>query len=78
MPNARLFPVTLPVEEAFESLKINLASFMKPRLKLFPKLEDITIKPKNILLMYVPFNEKHHELVQPDLNIAINKNQLAM
>ncbi|MFC1813059.1 hypothetical protein ACFL03_10235 [Thermodesulfobacteriota bacterium] len=78
VPNARLFPVTLPVEEAFESLKINLASFMKPRSTLFPKLDDINITPKNTLLTYIPFNEKHHELVQPDLNIAINKNQLTM
>jgi len=78
MPDARLYPVTLPVGEALESLKINLASFMKPRLKLFPKLEEITIRPKGILLVYLPFNENHHELLQPDLNIAINKNQLAM
>ncbi|UCF94296.1 MAG: hypothetical protein JSW39_09085, partial [Desulfobacterales bacterium] len=30
LPDARLFPVTLAVEEAAESLHINLASFLKP------------------------------------------------
>jgi len=35
LPNVRLWPVTLPVSEAFESLKITLAGFLKPRKPLF-------------------------------------------
>ncbi|OEU62099.1 MAG: hypothetical protein BBJ57_13755 [Desulfobacterales bacterium PC51MH44] len=78
IPDARLHPVTLPIEEALESLTINLASFMKPQRELFPKLRDITITPQSYLLVYIPFIEKHHEFIRPELNLAINKNQLAL
>ena len=78
LPDARLYPVTLPIEEALESLKINLASFMKPQRNLFPKLKDITITPKSFLLVYIPFIEKHHEFIQPKLHLTINKNRLAL
>jgi hypothetical protein len=30
------------------------------------------------VLVYVPFIEKHHEFIQPDLKFAINKNILAL
>ena len=78
LPDARIHPVTLPVSEAIESLTINLASFMKPQKELFPMLQDITIKPSSYLLVYVPFVEKHHEFIQPDFHLTINKNQLAL
>jgi hypothetical protein len=78
LPDARLYPVTLPVSEAIESLKMNLASFMKPPLKLYPTLKNIKIKPESFILVYLPFNEKHHEYLQPDLHLTINKNQLAL
>ena len=78
LPDARIHPVTLPVSEAMDSLTINLASFMKPQKDLFPMLEDISITPVSYLLVYIPFVEKHHELIQPDLHLTINKNQLAL
>jgi ribosomal protein L37AE/L43A len=78
LPDAKLHPVTLPIEEALESLKVNLASFIKPRKNYFPILQDIKIKPEGYLLVYIPFTEKHHELIQPDLQLAINKNQLRL
>ncbi len=78
LPDARLHPVTLPIEEALESLKIILASFIKPRQSLFPKLEEIIIKPISYILVYIPFAEKHHEYIQTDLHLAINKNQLKL
>lgn len=78
LPDARIYPVTLPISEAIESLTINLASFMKPQKDLFPILQDITIKPISYLLVYIPFVEKHHEFIQPDFHLAINKNQLAL
>lgn len=78
LPDSELYPVTLPFSEAVESLKINLASFMKPRKSLIPKLPDIKILPRNFLLVYVPFIEKHHELIGLSSNFAISKNQLKM
>lgn len=78
LPKARLFPVTLPMGEAVESLTINLASFVKPQQDFLPRLPDIAIKAKRILLVYLPFKEKHHEYVHPKFQLAINKNHLKM
>ncbi len=78
LPDDRLHPVTLPIEEAFDSLKINLASFIKPRKNFFPKLQDIKIKPESYLLVYIPFTENHHEFIQTDLHLTINKKQLIL
>ena len=74
----RHHPITLPVTEAIESLKINLASFLKPKNRLADILHTITISAKNVVLVYVPFIEKHHEFIQPDLQFAINKNIIAL
>ena len=77
-PAGRLLPVNLPLKEAAETLKLSLASFMKPRQTANERLPDITITPKSFLLVYLPFHEGHHEFLQPQLHLAINKNQLAL
>jgi predicted RNA-binding Zn-ribbon protein involved in translation (DUF1610 family) len=77
-PDARAYPVTLPIEEALESLTINLTSFVKPQKEFLPRLRDINISPQRFLLVYVPFKEKHHEYVHPELRLAINKNHLKL
>jgi hypothetical protein len=78
LPEYRHHPITLPVSEAIESLKVNLASFMKPKNKLAEILHRIHIKAKSFMLVYVPFIEKHHEFIQSDIQFAINKNILAL
>ncbi|MDY6793207.1 MAG: hypothetical protein SWH54_18215 [Thermodesulfobacteriota bacterium] len=78
LPHSELYPVTLPLAEALETLKINLAGFIKPRRKLLPKLSEIKIRPRSFLLVYVPFIEKTHELIGLAANFAISKNQLKM
>lgn len=76
-PKGMLHAVNLPLQEAIESLKLNLASFIKPKETRWEVLPQISIKPRRFLLIYLPFKDTHHELVQPDLNIALNKNMLA-
>ena len=78
LPNTPIYPVTLPMKEAVESLIVNLASFMKPQKDLFPLLKNITIKPTSYILIYIPFVEQQHEFIQPTLNLALNKNQLSL
>jgi hypothetical protein len=75
-PKAQHYPVTLPLTEAIESLKLGLANFVKPQRPLFPKLKEIEIKPKDFLLVFVPFHERGNELTQPDYQLRINKNLL--
>jgi hypothetical protein len=78
LPSKPLLPVTLSVDEAVESLKAGLSSFMKPRQVLLPHFPQIRIKALTYLLVYLPFHDRHHEFVQPRFHMAINKNQLAM
>jgi len=78
LPEHRHHPITLPVTEAIESLKVNLASFIKPENRLAEILHAIDITAKGFALAYIPFLEKHHEFIQPDIQFAINKNTLAL
>lgn len=78
LPKMQHQPITMPVTEAVESLTINLSSFVKPRTKLREIIPEIKIDAKSFVLVYVPFKEGHHEFIQPDLQIAINKNILTL
>jgi len=78
LPDARIYPTTLPIKEAVESLKITLADIMKPRRRLVERLRDIRIDPKSVTLVFMPFKEGHHEFIQTDLQLTINKNVLAL
>ncbi len=76
LPDTKPYPVTLPLEEAVESLEINLASFMKPQQILFPRLREIEIRPQSALLVYIPFHQRGMELSQPAFRLRINQNVL--
>ena len=78
LPKGRLHPVTLPLKEAVESLIINLAGFVKPAKTIYPQLDDIQIDPQSFLLVYVPFEVHHHEFIQPDYRLTVNKNMLTL
>ena len=78
LPEKGIHPSNLPVEEAIESLKLTLASFMKPRKTLSEKLPDIKVTAKSFTLIFLPFNEGPHDFVQPNYKIAINKNVMAL
>ena len=78
LPEARIYPTTLPIEEAIESLTITLANFMKPRRTLLERFNDIQIDAKSFSLVFLPFDEGHHEYIQPDFQLTINKNVLAL
>jgi len=76
-PKGAVASVTLPLGEAVESLKLNLANFMRPvetRVEMIPRIK---IKARRFQLVYIPFQETRLELVQPRLNLAINKNVLS-
>ncbi len=78
LPDAGIYPTTLPIQEAVESLKLTLADFVKPRRTLVARLRDIQIDAKSYTLVFIPFTEGHHEFMQPDFQLTINKNVLAL
>lgn len=77
-PPGSIYPTTLPVSEAVDTLKTSLAGMIKPAETGFAKLPRIYIKALSFVLVYVPFHSGHHEWLQPDYNIAINKNLLSL
>jgi len=78
LPDGRIYPITLPIEEAVESLKLTLADFVKPRRSILEQLGDIQLDVKGFTLIFMPFNEGHHEFIQPDFQLTINKNVLVL
>ena len=78
LPENRHYRINLPVTEANQSLKVNLANFFRPKNRLADILHTVHISAQSFVLVYVPFIEKHHEYVQPDLKFALNKNILAL
>jgi len=76
LPPSRRHPINLPLKEGVESLKMLLAGFLRPRQTLSARLPQIKVTPRSYILVYLPFHERHHELVHPTLSLAINKNML--
>lgn len=78
IPEGNMHPVNLPVSESIETLKLNLAGLIRPKKAMQDRITDIHVKPSRYLLVYLPFEVRHHDLVQPTFNIAVNRNQLAL
>ena len=78
IPQGTLHGVNLPVREAVETLKLNLAGFMRPKKVMQSRIADIAVTAKRYLLVYLPFSVRHHDLVSTDFNIAVNRSQLAL
>ena len=78
LPEGKVYPVNLPITEAIESLKMTLAGFLKPKERLLSTLPNIQIRALSCLLVYIPFIEKHHDLVHPKYRAAVNKSQLRL
>jgi predicted RNA-binding Zn-ribbon protein involved in translation (DUF1610 family) len=76
LPKQKLFSPNLPLKDAIDGIKPNLANFIRPTKNFFPKLNDITITPKSFLLVWIPFVDKHQEYIQPHYQVSILKNHL--
>jgi hypothetical protein len=77
LPPVGHHPVTLPVEEACESLKVVLAGFLKPRRRVTEMLTRISIHPTHFRLAYLPFRDDRHDFIQAQTQLALNKNLLS-
>jgi hypothetical protein len=71
-------PITLPSAEAVQSIKITLASLVRPLKDHLPDISSATAVPRELGLVFLSFEPRHHEYVHPNLNIAINKNILTL
>lgn len=76
-PAGKSHAVNLPLKEAVESLKLNLAGFMRPRERMVEQIPKVQIQARSFKLVYIPFRESHHELIHDEMKLAISKNMLA-
>jgi DNA-directed RNA polymerase subunit RPC12/RpoP len=68
-----LHPVTLPLNEALESLRVFIASIAHPKKSVIPHLGQMSFALKDSRLFYFPFTLRGEELIQPQIGISIQK-----
>jgi DNA-directed RNA polymerase subunit RPC12/RpoP len=76
IPQSAFHPVTLPVQESAESLKVVLAESAIPKKNFLQKLPEISIQIESFKLAYVPFQSSASEFINPQMSLSINKNTL--
>jgi DNA-directed RNA polymerase subunit RPC12/RpoP len=78
LPRSSLYPVTLPVSEAAESIKITIANFAIDKKRAFPKLNELKIHLNESLLVYLPFTPSGSDFIEPHTQLCIPKNLLKL
>jgi len=76
VPDDGIYPVTLPLSEAVQSMNVILASSATMKKQIFPLLPSITFTVERATLVYLPFSDAGHEIVHDPMNIGINKKTL--
>ena len=74
--NRDLYPVTMPRSEAAQSMKLTLATSAINKREIFPLLPGVNFTIRDSTLVYLPFTDTSHEMVQQDMRISINKKAL--
>jgi hypothetical protein len=64
-PKGEALTANLPLKEAVESLKLNLAQFIRPIEHLPELIPQMEVRPRRYLLVYLPFQDTALGLVQP-------------
>ena len=75
-PDQKRHPVTLPLAEAIQGIKLTLAHSTVNKKEILPRLPEINMAVKGATLIYLPFNQTAHEMIQPHTGLAINKKSL--
>lgn len=72
-----LYPVTLPINEAKESIIITIADIVTDKRRMYPLLPQMRITLDECLLVYHPFIENHNELIHASMRFSFDKKSLA-
>jgi hypothetical protein len=78
VPRGTMHPVNLPVSESAETMKLNLAGWIRPKKAVEDHIAEIKVSPRRFLLVYLPFEVRQQDLVQSAFQVAVNRNQLAL
>ncbi len=72
----KLYPVTLPAVEAFQSLKTVLADMTLDKRHFLPQLPAIALQARQVDLVYLPFDYLGHDLVQQHTTVSVSSTAL--
>jgi hypothetical protein len=78
LPAGPCYPVTLPLSEAVESIKVILADFVTDKTYVLPRLRETQVSMHGYRLIYLPFHLTGNELIQPQTQCCIHKNELKL
>jgi hypothetical protein len=76
IPKHNLYPVTMPQSEAAQSMKLTLANSAMTKRNTFPLLSQLNFVIKAATLIYLPFKDMGHDMVQQHMRVSINKKAL--
>jgi hypothetical protein len=74
IPPSAQHPVSLPVSEAAESVRVLLVSMATRKESVFAKLSGASIGHEEYSLVYVPFILRGAELIHPVMQVSISAN----
>jgi hypothetical protein len=76
LPQGDIFPVTLPVTEAFQAVPAILLQLTNQKSALLSEMKHGGIRVQSSRLFYLPFEKRGMEYIQSELRISIQKNAL--
>jgi hypothetical protein len=76
IPTQPVYPATLPLKEAVESVNITLGSMVTDKRTFFAALGRMQINIEDSLLVYQPFVEKGRELIHEKMRVVLDRNAL--
>lgn len=76
LPGGSLYPVTLPLKESFETLRMILANSAVSKKDMAVTFPSLRFAMKKSGLVYWPFHVSGTELIRPDRQLSIQANAL--
>ncbi len=76
-PKTPPYPVTLPLNEALESLRVLIVSVAHPKKSVLPHLPEMTFSLRDSRLAYLPFTVRGEELIQQEIGMSVQKAALS-
>jgi len=78
VPIPALHPVTLPLMEAFEGVRVNIGQLLSDKKRLLPSLAEANISLLESDLVYEPFISRNSELIHATLGLTVDRNALSL
>jgi hypothetical protein len=76
IPIKGIHPVTIPLSEAVQALKIILASTAVMKNNVLPYLPQISFETGEKTLIYIPFRKTRFDMINEEIGISINRQSL--